>query len=68
MITAPSGRLRACPSGGLMLYIVVMDRGGIFGAWFDEARATEAAQNIGGVVCEVPITADFRRPEGRANA
>jgi hypothetical protein len=42
------------------VYLVVMDRGGIFGAWFDSGRALEAARNIKGVVCTVPIATDFR--------
>lgn len=40
---------------------MIMDRGGIFGAELDASRALEAARNIGGVVCTLPITADFRR-------
>jgi hypothetical protein len=44
-------------------YLVIMDRGGMFGVWFDSSRALEAARNIGGVVCTVPIAADFRQPE-----
>lgn len=42
------------------VYLVVMDGGGIFGAWLDAGRALEAAQAIKGVVCTVPVTADFR--------
>lgn len=43
-------------------WLVVMDRGGIFGCWADEdrARADEAARNIGGLLIELPVTADYR--------
>jgi hypothetical protein len=36
-------------------YLVVMDRGGIFGAYLEAALALEIAQNIDGVVCTVPV-------------
>jgi hypothetical protein len=42
------------------VYLVIQDRGGIFGAYLDAYRAMEAARNIGGVVCTLPIAADFR--------
>lgn len=42
------------------VYLVVLDRGGIFGAWCDQERALGAARDVEGVVCALPILADFR--------
>jgi hypothetical protein len=42
------------------VWLVAMDRGGIFGAWLDEDRATEAARAIEGVMVRLPIAADYR--------
>lgn len=43
------------------VYLVIMDRGGIFGAYFDAMLALNVAQSIEGVVVTVPIAADFRK-------
>lgn len=42
------------------LFLVVMDRGGIYGAYFDQSRADLMARSIEGVVAKVPIVADHR--------
>ena len=42
------------------VHLVVMDTGGIFGAYLDGALAMRIAQEIEGVVCAIPVTADFR--------
>jgi hypothetical protein len=42
------------------VYLVVMDRGGIFGVWLDVERAREAAVNIGGVLAVLPLVEDYR--------
>ena len=63
--TATESRVAVSTPPGMPVYIVVMDRGGIFGAWLEGARAIEAARNIEGVVCSVPIMADFRKPPDR---
>jgi len=42
------------------VYFVVMDRGGLFGAWLEQERAEQAAQAIGAVVASVPVLADYR--------
>lgn len=41
-------------------YLVIMDRGGVFGAYLSEDKAIEQATAIDGVVVEVPVVADFR--------
>jgi hypothetical protein len=43
------------------IYFVIMDRGGIFGVYFDAMLALNVAQSIEGVVVTVPIAADFRK-------
>ncbi len=48
------------------VYLVVMDRGGIFGAFLDDKRAMEAAEAIEGVVAPVPAIADYRPAKGAA--
>lgn len=48
------------------VWLVVMDRGGLFGVWPDEARADEAARNVNGVLVRVPVVADYREPEPEA--
>lgn len=57
--TAAESRIPPVPE----VYLVVMDRGGIFGAYFDAMLALNVAQSIEGVVCTIPLTADFRQPE-----
>lgn len=42
------------------VYLVVMDRGGIFGAYLERDRAEETARAIEAVVAEVPVIADYR--------
>lgn len=42
------------------VYLVVMDRGGLFGAYLEQERAEQAAQAIGAVVAAVPVLADYR--------
>lgn len=43
------------------VFLVVMERGGIFGAYVDsEELATARAEAIEGVVVALPIAADFR--------
>lgn len=46
-------------------YLVVIDRGGIIGAYLDKAIATERARQVDGVVVEVPIVVDYRPWEAR---
>lgn len=41
-------------------YLVVMDRGGLFGAYLERESADKTAQAIGAVVVAVPIVADYR--------
>jgi hypothetical protein len=41
-------------------YLVVQDRGGIFGAYLDSSTAHEAARHTGSVVVALPIEADYR--------
>lgn len=45
---------------GVAVYLVVMDRGGLFGAFLDFDRAREAARNINGVLVALPIAEDYR--------
>lgn len=45
---------------GVAVYLVVMDRGGVFGAYLDFDRAREAASNIRGVLVILPIIEDYR--------
>jgi len=42
------------------VHLVVMDSGGIFGAFLDAERASEAARNIEGVVAVLPVAEDYR--------
>lgn len=49
-------------------WLVVMDRGGIFGCWLDEQRAHEAAKAIGGVAVMLPVAADYRPAPAAAEA
>lgn len=42
------------------IYLVVMDTGGLFGTYLDRDRAFRSAEAVGGVVAELPITADYR--------
>lgn len=46
------------------VYLVVQDRGGIFGAYLDREAADQAAQAIGGVIAALPILLDYRIPPG----
>jgi hypothetical protein len=43
-----------------VVYLVVMDVGGLFGVWHDHERASDAASAIKGVVCQLPILEDYR--------
>lgn len=43
-----------------VVYVVVMDEGGMFGVWYDVERARGAAKAINGVVVELPILEDYR--------
>ena len=43
-----------------VVYLVMMDRGGLFGIYDNYHQATGAAQAIKGVVCELPILEDYR--------
>lgn len=42
------------------VYLVVMDRGGLFGAYLQRERAEESAKAIEAVVAAVPVLADYR--------
>lgn len=42
------------------IYLVVMDRGGLFGAYLERAHAEKTAKAIEAVVAAVPILVDFR--------
>lgn len=45
------------------VWLVVMDRGGLFGAWVGdgaEDRAREAAKATGSVLVRLPVTEDYR--------
>lgn len=42
------------------VYLVVMDRGGLFGTYLERERAEQVAQNIDAVVAAVPVLADYR--------
>jgi hypothetical protein len=48
------------------VYLVIMDRGGIFGAYLDGDRAHQAAKSTASVVVELPISADYRVAPDRA--
>jgi len=41
---------------------LVITENGLFAALPDRTRAEQVAQSVAGVVCGVPIVADFRRP------
>lgn len=43
-----------------MIFLVFMNNGVLFGSYFDRDRAHQAAENITGVVAELPITSDYR--------
>jgi hypothetical protein len=43
-------------------YLVVIDSSGLFAVYFDALMASAVARELKGVVCAVPITADFRDP------
>lgn len=47
------------------VYLVVMDRGGLFGAYFNEHRAGEVAESIQGAVAALPLTEDHRPLDDR---
>lgn len=47
------------------VHLVIIQPGGLFGAYLDEERAHEAARNVEGVVAAVPITGDYRTKENR---
>jgi len=42
------------------VYLVVLDRGGLFGAYLDRERAHEAARHTHSVVVALPVEADYR--------
>lgn len=48
------------PTVTVKVHLVVMDSGGIFGAFLDAERASEAARNIEGVVAVLPVAEDYR--------
>jgi len=50
---------RSAP-GPVMIHIVVMDRGGLFGVYYEAHLAHRHAQKIEGVVVQAPIVADYR--------
>jgi hypothetical protein len=43
-----------------VIFLVFMNDGQLFGSYLDRTRAHEAAENITGVVVELPITSDYR--------
>lgn len=43
-----------------MIFLVFMNDGPLFGSFFDRDRAHELAENITGVVVELPISSDYR--------
>lgn len=47
------------------VYLVVMDRGGVFGAYFSPYSAEETAEAIQGVVVALPVLQDFRPLDDR---
>lgn len=47
------------------VYLVVMDRGGLFGAYLKREPAERSAEAIEGVVAAVPMLADYRQPAHR---
>lgn len=47
------------------VYLVVMDRGGLFGAYFNEHAADEVAESIQGAVAALPILVDHRPMDDR---
>jgi hypothetical protein len=42
------------------VYGVVMDEGGLFGIYVELTRAMNAARAINGIVCPLPVLADYR--------
>lgn len=46
-----------------MIYLVVVQPGGLFGAYLDEHRAHREAAAVAGVVAEVPIAWSYRVDE-----
>jgi len=50
------------------VYLVVQQRGGIFGAYLDGESADQAAQAIGGVIVSLPILLDYRTPPAAPQA
>lgn len=46
------------------VYLVVLDRGGLFGAYVDQGVADRAARAAGALVAAVPVIADYRTPDG----
>jgi hypothetical protein len=51
-----------------MIYLVVMDRGGLYGIYYDLVLASRTAQAINGAVCELSILEDHREPPGQAGS
>jgi hypothetical protein len=43
-----------------VIYMVFEESVGLFGSYFDQQRATQAAEAVHGVVVEMPIFIDFR--------
>lgn len=43
-----------------MIFLVFMNEGALFGSYFDRDRAHQVAENITGVVVELPIASDYR--------
>lgn len=50
-----------------LAYLVLLDQGGIFGAYTDEEAARKRAQAIEGVVLAAPIIADYRPKDREAS-
>ena len=42
------------------VWLVILERGGIFGVYFTRKRAEKVARNVNGVYVMLPIIGDFR--------
>lgn len=46
------------------IFLVVLDPGGLHGAYLDRDLAHRVAEAVEGVVAELPVASDYRNPSG----
>lgn len=52
--------LMVMPEAPAPLFVVVVENGALLGTYLDEERAREFAKNVHGLLCSMPIIADYR--------